>query len=81
MVCPPTTLMAAFAGAARGSSVLIGGRTATPSRPAPYRRYCRGDVADAGARAIIVGHSERRADHHETDAQVRAKARRPGVPG
>jgi triosephosphate isomerase len=31
-------------------------------------------LADAGARAVIVGHSERRADHHETDAIVRAKA-------
>ena len=31
-------------------------------------------LADAGASAVIVGHSERRADHHETDAQVRAKA-------
>ena len=31
-------------------------------------------LADAGATAVIVGHSERRADHHETDAQVRAKA-------
>jgi triosephosphate isomerase len=31
-------------------------------------------LADAGARAVIVGHSERRTDHHETDAKVRAKA-------
>ena len=31
-------------------------------------------LADAGARFVIVGHSERRTDHHETDAQVRAKA-------
>jgi triosephosphate isomerase len=31
-------------------------------------------LADAGAKAIIVGHSERRADHGETDAIVRAKA-------
>ena len=31
-------------------------------------------LADAGAKAVIVGHSERRTDHHETDAQVRAKA-------
>jgi triosephosphate isomerase len=31
-------------------------------------------LADAGARAVIVGHSERRADHRESDAQVRAKA-------
>ena len=31
-------------------------------------------LADAGARAIIVGHSERRADHGETDTLVRQKA-------
>ena len=31
-------------------------------------------LADAGRAAVIVGHSERRADHLETDAQVRAKA-------
>ncbi len=31
-------------------------------------------LADAGAGAVIVGHSERRADHNETDAAVRAKA-------
>jgi triosephosphate isomerase len=31
-------------------------------------------LADAGASAVIVGHSERRTDHHETDAMVRAKA-------
>ena len=32
-------------------------------------------LADAGASAIIVGHSERRTDHGETDALVSAKAR------
>ena len=31
-------------------------------------------LADAGAGAVIVGHSERRTDHHEMDAKVRAKA-------
>ena len=31
-------------------------------------------LAEAGARLVIVGHSERRADQHETDAEVRAKA-------
>ncbi len=31
-------------------------------------------LADAGATAVIVGHSERRADHGETDRQVREKA-------
>ncbi len=40
----------------------------------PYRRYRGRNAQDAGATAVIVGHSERRTDHHETDAQVRAKA-------
>ena len=75
MVCPPATLIAAFAGAARGLPVLIG---AQDCHAKPLGAHT-GDIsaemlADAGARAVIVGHSERRADHHETDAQVRAKA-------
>ena len=75
MVCPPASLIAAFAGAARGSSVLIG---AQDCHAEPWGAHT-GDIsaemlADAGARAVIVGHSERRADHHETDGQVRAKA-------
>jgi triosephosphate isomerase len=75
MVCPPATLIAAFAGAARGSPVLIG---AQDCHAKPLGAHT-GDIsaemlADAGARAVIVGHSERRADHRETDAQVRAKA-------
>ena len=75
MVCPPATLVASFAGAARGSPVLIG---AQDCHAEPLGAHT-GDIAaemlaDAGARAVIVGHSERRADHHETDAQIRAKA-------
>src|SRR5512144_1184184 len=75
MVCPPATLIAPFAGAARGSPVLIGAQDCHAEPSGAHT----GDIsakmlADAGARAVIVGHSERRADHHETDAQVRAKA-------
>jgi triosephosphate isomerase len=75
MVCPPATLVARFAEAARGSPVLIGGQDC---HAAPSGAHT-GDIAaemlaDAGARAVIVGHSERRSDHHETDAEVRAKA-------
>ena len=75
MVCPPATLIADFAAAARGSAVTIG---AQDCHAAPSGAHT-GDIsaemlADAGARAVIVGHSERRTDHHETDAQVRAKA-------
>lgn len=75
MVCPPATLIADFAAAARGSAVTIG---AQDCHVAPSGAHT-GDIsaemlADAGARAVIVGHSERRTDHHETDAHVRAKA-------
>jgi len=74
MVCPPATLVAAFAARAEGSGVLIGGQDCHPEDFGAFT----GDVsaqmlADAGARAVIVGHSERRIGHAETDAQVRGK--------
>jgi triosephosphate isomerase (TIM) len=75
MVCPPATLIASFAVAARGSSVAIGGQDCHPLAFGPYT----GDISaemlkDAGATAVIVGHSERRGYHAETDAAVRDKA-------
>lgn len=75
MVCPPATLIADFAAAARGSAVMIGGQDCHAEPSGAHT----GDIAaemlkDAGAVAVIVGHSERRIDHHETDVQVRAKA-------
>jgi triosephosphate isomerase len=75
MICPPATLIANFAAAARGSAVTIGAQDCHADAAGAHT----GDISaemliDAGAVAVIVGHSERRADHHETDAQVRAKA-------
>jgi triosephosphate isomerase (TIM) len=83
MVCPPATLIASFAALARGSPVLIGGQDCHEFASGPYT----GDISaemlkDAGAVAVIVGHSERRQHHGETDALVRAKAeaaRRAGI--
>jgi triosephosphate isomerase len=83
MVCPPATLVARFAAAAHGTGVTIGGQDCHAEPSGAHT----GDIAaemlvDAGARAVIVGHSERRADHHETDQIVRAKAlaaRRAGL--
>jgi triosephosphate isomerase len=75
MVCPPATLVAAFAGAARGSPVVIGAQDCHAEPSGAHTGDISAEMlADAGARAVIVGHSERRADHDETDAQVRAKA-------
>ena len=75
MVCPPATLIARFAEVARGSGVAIGGQDCHAKASGAHT----GDVAaemlaDAGATAVIVGHSERRTDHHETDDEVGAKA-------
>jgi triosephosphate isomerase len=75
MVCPPATLIAAFAAAARATPVAIGGQDCHALASGAYT----GDLAaemlrDAGAQAVIVGHSERRRHYAETDAAVRAKA-------
>jgi len=75
LVCPPATLIALFAAAVRGSSVRIGGQDCHADASGAHTGDVSAEMlADAGASAVIVGHSERRADHRETDAQVRAKA-------
>src|SRR5665647_1775512 len=83
MVCPPATLIANFALAARGSALTIGGQDCHANPSGAHTGDIAAEMlADAGACAVIVGHSERRTDHRETDAQVRAKAlaaRRAGL--
>ena len=75
MVCPPATLITAFAAAARGSTVIIGGQDCHAEASGAHTGDVSAEMlADAGARAVILGHSERRTEHHETDALVRAKA-------
>lgn len=76
MICPPATLVARFAAEAKGSPVTIGGQDCHAEPSGAHTGDIAAEMlADAGARAVIVGHSERRTDHHETDAQVEAKAR------
>jgi triosephosphate isomerase len=75
MICPPATLVAQFAARAQGSKLLIGGQDCHPEPAGAFT----GDVAaemlaDAGASAVIVGHSERRTFHNEDDTVVRSKA-------
>jgi triosephosphate isomerase len=76
LVCPPATVLAAVAGAVKGSSVQVGGQDCHAKPNGAHT----GDVAaemlrDAGASHVIVGHSERRAAYGETDGAVRAKAK------
>jgi len=75
MVCPPATLVAAFAERAQGSKVAIGGQDCHAESSGAFTGDISAEMlADAGAQAVIVGHSERRTLHGETDAEVRAKA-------
>jgi triosephosphate isomerase len=76
LVCPPATLVAALAERAKGAKAFaVGGQDCHPKASGAHTGDISAEMlADAGARAIIVGHSERRADHGEGDALVRAKA-------
>src|SRR5450755_233696 len=76
LVCPPATLIAAFAERARDSKTLaVGAQDCHPKASGAHTGDISAEMlADAGAKAIIVGHSERRADHGESDALVRQKA-------
>jgi triosephosphate isomerase (TIM) len=74
-IFPPATLLAQAASKLRGSKLVLGAQDCHPEPSGPYT----GDISapmlkDAGATYVIVGHSERRAHHHETDDLVRAKA-------
>lgn len=74
-LCPPATLVQRMADRANGSLVEIGGQDCSIEAKGAFT----GDVsaamlADAGATLVIVGHSERRQGHGETDAVVAAKA-------
>src|ERR1700675_3847056 len=76
LVCPPATMIGDFAERARGSTALtVGAQDCHPKASGAHTGDISAEMlADAGARAIIVGHSERRADHGETDVLVRQKA-------
>src|SRR5216683_4311557 len=75
MVCPPATLIRDFAARARGSTVAIGGQDCHAEPSGAFTGDIAAEMlADLGATAVIVGHSERRTTHKETDAEVRAKA-------
>ena len=75
VICPPATLLSRMAGRTGRSPIALGGQDCHPAASGAHT----GDIsvamlAEAGASHVIVGHSERRADHAETDAVVRAKA-------
>ena len=75
LLCPPATLIAPMVASVGTAPYHVGGQDCHAAISGAHT----GDIAaamlaDAGASHVIVGHSERRADHFESDAQVRAKA-------
>jgi len=74
-ICPPATLIAQMADQAEGSGVAIGGQDCHPRPSGAFTGDLSAEMlADAGATCVLVGHSERRQYHAETDADVSAKA-------
>jgi len=74
LVCPPATLIAAFADRARGGRVALGAQDCHPKASGAHTGDISAEMlADAGASMIIVGHSERRIDHGESDVLIKQK--------
>jgi triosephosphate isomerase len=75
LICPPAPLIFPFAALALGTHVKVGAQDCHPAASGAHTGDLSAEMlADAGASAVISGHSERRADHGETDALVRQKA-------
>jgi triosephosphate isomerase len=83
LVCPPATLIHPFAVAALGSGVAIGGQDSHAEPAGAFTGNISAEMlADLGATYVILGHSERRAYHRESDEEVQGKAlaaRRAGL--
>ena len=75
-ICPPFTLLALAADLCAGaSSIAVGGQDCHVAASGAFTGDISADMLkDAGATLVIVGHSERRGGHAESDATVLAKA-------
>src|ERR1700681_2472577 len=74
-ICPPATLLIPIADTLRGSGIRLGGQDChAEAKGAHTGEISAVMLKDAGCAYVIVGHSERRGEHGETDAVVHAKA-------
>ena len=75
LVCPPCTQIGLVADMLGETGVAVGGQDCAAAPSGAHTGDISAEMlADAGCLAVILGHSERRQNHRETDAQVRAKA-------
>ena len=76
LICPPATLVQNFADLAKGSKILVGGQDCHAEVSGAFTGDISAEMfADVGAKAVIVGHSERRIGSGEADEHVLAKAK------
>jgi triosephosphate isomerase len=75
LLCPPSTLLVPLRDALKGSRIALGGQDCHPGVSGAHTGDLSAEMlGDVGCTYIIVGHSERRADHGESSKDVRAKA-------
>ncbi|MGY3437080.1 MULTISPECIES: triose-phosphate isomerase [unclassified Marinovum] len=75
LICPPATLVSRAVEAVSGSDIAIGGQDCHAAASGAHTGDTSAEMLkDAGATFVIVGHSERREDHGESDEAIRAKA-------
>ncbi|MCB1417250.1 MAG: triosephosphate isomerase, partial [Nitratireductor sp.] len=76
LICPPATLLYVATAVAETTPLSIGAQDCHDKKSGAYTGDISAEmILDAGATCVIVGHSERRADHNETSADVHEKAR------
>jgi triosephosphate isomerase len=76
LICPPATLIERMSRALAGSPVEVGAQDLHAEAAGAYTGdICAEMLVDAGARSVIIGHSERRSAYRETDAIVAAKVK------
>jgi triosephosphate isomerase (TIM) len=74
LVCPPATLLTEVGSIVAGTGIFLGGQDCHPAQKGPYTGDISAEMlADLGCTHVILGHSERRHGHGETDAVVRDK--------
>lgn len=75
LVCPPAALLSTVGAALDGSKVALGGQDCHPNASGAHTGDISAEMlSDIGCGFVIVGHSERRADHGESDGLVQSKA-------
>jgi triosephosphate isomerase (TIM) len=74
LICPPATLLAPVREIIAGSGVALGGQDCHAAPKGAFTGDISAEMlADMGCSHVILGHSERRQGHHETDAEIRTK--------